>query len=138
MDNKKCYKRLSTCFWFILATFVLWFPIISAIFSCLLHFDNNTTFNNSDYRDVFFSFMNKSYTQICIDNTLPIPQFIVDLFFNLGDLLGIEDLGQDIFILDWLFYGISWFTWVYFVELLVDFIVWLPRWFHKLLDKVGD
>ena len=35
MDNKRVYKKFSSVFWFLLATFPLWFCFLGAIFTLL-------------------------------------------------------------------------------------------------------
>ncbi len=57
LDNKKWYKRISTCFWFLLATLPFWLVSIISILSVFIHTDSvSFTLNDlNTYKDSFVS-----------------------------------------------------------------------------------
>ena len=122
MDNKKWYKRISTCFWFMLATL----PILLSLFGYIGQFlghvliDTGVTIPYNQYS----TYLVEMQTYF-IDFT---PIWLKNMFIDLFNL--IDDQMYTTFA-----YLMAWFTWVYMLELMVDFIVWLPRWFHNILDK---
>lgn len=137
MDNKKWYKRISTCFWFLLATMMFWLPIIITIFSFFIHNENNIEFNEVSLNGVYEyglhvldNFLNSTFGGDRFE-LMSLP-FIYDMFYNLFELLGF-DLEYSYTL--WSCVSLSWFVTVYFFELLVDFMVWLPRWCHAMLSK---
>lgn len=133
MDNKKWYKRISTCFWFLLATMMFWLPLIMSIFSYFLHIENSEVSLQNVYHygvnvldNVLSSFFGGDRFEL-----MPLP-FIYEMFYNLFEILSF-DMSYSVNV--WSCVALSWFATVYFFELLVDFVVWLPRWFHSLLEK---
>ena len=129
MDNKKWYKRLSTCFWFVLATLPILISIFSYIFTSFVHTDSLTTTNDIVYIKTYFTF-----DKILVENTnffaQLCPQFLRDCFNSLFTDLTISSQYK------WVLISFcSWFVWVYFIELLIDFFVWLPKWCHNMLEK---
>lgn len=131
MDNKAWYKRISTCFWFLLAML----PFIVALIQFIgyhLTFNSGIT-SASDlityHSDVSGSFDNillifvNNWKNFCFP-------FMFDLFNNLFSYMNLS--GNALVIMSGCF---SWFACVYFIELFVDFIVWLPRFFHGLLER---
>lgn len=122
MDNKKWYKRISTCFWFALATL----PILLSLFGYIGQFlghvlvDTGVTIPYNQY-STYLVEMETYFIQF-------IPSWLSNMFLDLFNL--IDDQMSTIFA-----YLMAWFAWVYMLELMVDFIVWLPRWFHNILDK---
>lgn len=121
MDNKKWYNRVATCFWFFLATLPLWVAILQYIMQYIGVPEGMSTMPNF-----------KSFFLITAETETAfrdfIPSFISNLFDNLCDILDENNL--------YTFYVyMAWFTWTYFLHLMVDFIVWLPKWFHNILDK---
>lgn len=129
MENKKWYKRTSTLFWFVLATLPLIVALITTISSSFIHWSdttadtiittylNNNTFTNSFTNTVSWfgnhtpSILNNAFTELFEE-------------FNISNTYA-TTLGM--------FFG--WFTWTYFIHLIVDIIVWLPKLFHKWLER---
>lgn len=131
MDNKAWYKRISTCFWFLLASMPFWLSILMVIGSYFVHTDGVTASINDFHSFIqnsysrwweFFSGLNDPYL---IDL---VPTFIRDMFDSLLSYLHVTEH-------ECLAIALGWFTWVYFIELLVDFIVWLPRFFHGIMER---
>ena len=136
MDNKRMYKRLSTCFWFLLATMLFWLPIIFTIFSVFLHLENNDDFNHFYVNDQsfllhdFLNVLGNGFLGDVFEN-MPLP-FIKDMILN---LFNIFELDSSFAVYWWISSALAWFITTYFYELIVDFITWLPRWCHNMLEK---
>lgn len=131
MDNKKWYKRISTCFWFFLAIL----PFVVAIIQFIGY---HLTFNSgissatdlADYHsivtgsfdNILLSFLNnwKNYNI----------SFIYDAFYGVFGQLGFS--GNNLMILSGCF---GWFASVYFIEVIVDFVIWLPRLIHSFMER---
>lgn len=135
MDNKRWYKRISTCFWFLLASLPL---IVTLIHFIGYHFAFNSGIATSgdliDYQGanggnfiILLGLYCDKFSTYCFP-------FIRTMYVNLFQDLGIP-FGPPLSLVGTLF---GWFTGVYFIELLVDFMVWLPRWFHSILEKGFD
>lgn len=121
MDNKKWYNRVATCFWFFLATLPLWVVLIQYIMQYVGIPESMSTMPN--FKSFFII---ASETETAFRDY--IPNFITNIFQQLCDVIDEDNL--------YTFYiYMSWFTWTYFLHLMVDFIVWLPKWFHSLLEK---
>lgn len=127
MDNKKWYKRISTCFWFLLATLPWWISALTCLFSYftnlgsdLITFDNITSFFTSRN---YFSIFNGYVTQLN-DYTI---SFLTTSFINLFNQVGISS--------SYIARACAWFVSVYFIELMVDFVVWLPRLCHSFIER---
>lgn len=140
MDNKKMYKRISTCFWFLLATMMFWLPIIITIFTFFIHSENNIELQEVSLNGIF-NYGNNILTETIgalftgdrLEN-MPLP-FIYDMFYSLFDTLSFD---MSFSFNYWSCVALSWFTTVYFFELICDFMVWLPRFFHNILNKGVD
>ena len=126
MDNKKWYKRISTCFWFILASLPIFLSICGYIGQFLgkVFVDNQTT--NDLY--VQFSFYINELTTFITNYT---PQALKDVFTGVFELID-SNMNSDFAIC------FAWFSWVYFIELLVDFVIWLPKMLHCYMTKWGE
>lgn len=134
MDNKKWYKRLSTCFWFLLATLPIWVGLIRFIFMWFIHTDSL-----SDIQDIQ-TIINLNTISNAFDSSKNYfmggsPSFIRSMYEQLLITLGFSVYSS---LPSFLVCFMSWFTWVYFIELMVDFIVWLPKWCHNMLSKGVD
>ncbi len=129
MENKKWYKRTAVLFWFVLASLPVLLAFFQTIGTYLIHTDSlsladiQTLFNNNSF--------NYNLTNITTSFSSYVPTFIFDLFDDLFDL--IDTNMSSIWVVVW-----SWFAWTYFLHLLIDFIVWLPKLFHKWLDRWCD
>lgn len=126
MDSKRMYKKVASIFWLMLATLPFWYTIIYTIAHYLIHTDNltlneiQTLFNNNTYQYNF----NLINTQL--QNYTPQPlstamQQLVQAFDN--------NINVDISN------AMTWFCWTYFIHLLVDLIVWLPRILHSFIER---
>lgn len=118
MDNKSYYKRLSTFFWWVVAVL----PLLVALIQLLFQYFGA---NNQTY-DSFIYYLEQF--QNGFENALP--SWLSDMYNNLYVTMGIQN---NVFA-----FVISWFVYAYILELLVDIILWLPIFIHKLIDKVGE
>lgn len=137
MDNKKWGSRFSTIFWWSLTILPL---IIALIYFIGYHLTFNSGITTATDLIVyhkssdgsFLYYLNNIFTEQgnFTFNTWSIYYFRImfsSLFTNLGVTYGVT--------LARLF---AWMTSVVFYHLLFDFIVWLPRWFHKIMGKGFD
>lgn len=127
MDNKKWYKRLSTCFWFFLATMPIMISLIQMIVQTFVHLDSIN--NISDVQNYIngVNFYNQLKNFIFNMDSL-LPNFIKTPFedlFNTMGVVGYQALG----------FICAWFVWAYVIELLVDFVVWLPKLIHSFIER---
>ena len=112
-----------------LATLPILISIFSYIFTSFVHTDSLTTTNDIVYIKTYFTF-----DKILVENTnffaQLCPQFLRDCFNSLFTDFTISSQYK------WVLISFcSWFVWVYFIELLIDFFVWLPKWCHNMLEK---
>lgn len=126
MDNKKWYKRIATCFWFLLASMPIWFTALQCILIYLLHTDSLS------FTDIqsFISCIDYS-TTLTTNSTIfsnYTPTFIIDMWTDLFTTIG--GITDNAFALCF-----AWFTWVYFIHILLDVAIWLPKMFHSWLDR---
>lgn len=140
MDNKKWYKRVSTLFWFLLATMFFWFPVLLTLFSYFLHLENSIELNELSLNGIYLYGVN-TYNNVVgtlfggdLLESLPLP-FLVDAFNALFTQLQFD---MSLFMVDYLCVALAWFVSVYFYELIVDCLVWVPRFCHKLIEKGVD
>ena len=125
MDNKRFYKKISTFFWFALATCPLWISFFMAIFS---YFGYELTTYNNTFNNQFESVF---YAQFGVgtsfeDWVFPFVYLPID---NLIGLLGLQ--GSTLALV------MAWFIQVYMLELLCDIFTWVQRWIHNFLSKWG-
>ena len=59
------------------------------------------------------------------------PSFLTDMFSNLFELVGVDVVVLENFSIE---FFPAWFVWSYMLELMIDFIVWLPQFFHKIFS----
>lgn len=129
MDNKKWYKRISTCFWFFLATMPIIIPLIQMIVSTFVHLDSIS--NISDITTYINN--NNFYNQLSLFQTNLIhllPNFLFNSFVDLFDSMGLNSIGAGA-----LGFICAWFVWAYVIELMVDFVVWLPKLIHSFIER---
>lgn len=129
MENKKWYKRTSTLFWFMLATLPLIVALITTISSTFIHWSEITTettittyLSNNNFINSFTNIIDwfSNYTPSILKNAYR------DLFTNF-DITNTYATSLGVFF--------GWFTFTYFIHLMVDIIVWLPKLFHKWLER---
>lgn len=126
MDSKRMYKKVASIFWFLLATLPFWYTIAYTIAQFLIHTDNlnlndiQTLFNSNNYSNNF-SMINTELQQYT-------PQ---PLTTAMDGMIKAFDNNININIS----YAVSWFCWTYFIHLLVDIIVWLPRILHAFIER---
>lgn len=131
MDNKKWYKRISTCFWFFLAIL----PFIVAIIQFIgYHLTFNSGISSATELADYHSNAAGTFYNILI-NLLTSWRyfgigFIYDAFYGLFTQL--EFTGYYLMILSGCF---GWFVSVYFYEVIVDFVVWLPKLIHSFMER---
>lgn len=131
LDNKKCYKRISTCFWFLLATLPFWLVSLISILSVFIHTDS-VSFTLSDlntYKNSFVSSWWFNFSSINTDYLSKLlPSWILDPFTDVLNNFGIVQYQV-------LAISLAWFVWSYFIELLVDFVAWLPKLIHSFMER---
>lgn len=134
LDNKRWYKRISTCFWFLLASL----PFIVALIQFIgYHLTFNSGISSASDLASYHSNVVGSFDSILLNLVTNWKNFAFPFMFNLfNDLFSYMGLTDNVLMI--LSGCFSWFVCVYFIELLVDFIIWLPRWFHSLLEKGFD
>ncbi len=129
MDNKKWYKKISTCFWFFMATMPIIIPLIQMIVSTFVHLDSI-----SDISDITnYVNSNNFYSQLSNFRDYMkylLPDFLFDTFKDLLFHLGIGNIGAQS-----LGFVCAWFVWAYVIELMVDFVVWLPKLIHSFIER---
>lgn len=125
MDNKRFYKKISTFFWFALATMPLWIAFFCTIFSY------NTQIDNITQSQLYVRFLNTYQNLFGYGTTFEewLFPFVYTPIDNLIGLLGLEDSSLAL--------AISWFIQVYMLELLCDLFTWVQRWIHNFLSKWG-
>lgn len=138
MDSKRVYRKISTVFWFLLATMLFWLPIIMTLFTAFIDFTNNQDFNtflaadNSFLLNEFLHVIGNGFLGDVFEN-MPLP-FISDMIHELFDLFGLDN---SFAVYWWISSALAWFITTYFYELIVDFIVWLPKMCHDWMTKFG-
>lgn len=131
MDNKKWYKRISTCFWFFLAIL----PFVVAIIQFIgYHLTFNSGISTATDLAEYHSIASGSFNNILFTfiNNWKIfnVSFIYDAFFGVFGQFGF--IGDTRVILSGCF---AWFVSAYFYEVIVDFVVWLPRLIHSFMER---
>lgn len=132
MDSKKWYDRIATCFWLFLATLPLWVALFGFIGQYLGRvpevYQGNASFDNVNAYYKSFSYYINDIMGTFEDFT---PSFMRILFVDLCDLIDTEN--------SYVMYNLlAWFSWVFFLHLMTDFITWLPKFFHKIMSKGVD
>ena len=94
MDSKRTYKRISTIFWFLLATMLFWLPILMMICTSFIDFTNNQNFNSFYAADQ--SFLLNDFLHILgngflgdVFETMPLP-FIKDMILDLFNIFELD------------------------------------------------
>lgn len=126
MDSKRMYKKVASIFWLMLATLPFWFTIIYTIAQYLIHTDNltlneiQTLFNNNTYQNNFnlINTQLQNYTPQTLSTAME--QLVKAFDTNIN-----TDISN----------AITWFCWTYFIHLLCDLIVWLPRILHSFIER---
>lgn len=125
MDNKRFYKKISTFFWFALATCPLWISFFMTIFS---YFGYELTVYNSSFNLQFSNVINAQFGYGTSFESWLFP-FIYTPIENIFTLLGLQE--------SILAMCVTWFIQVYMLELLCDIFTWVQRWVHNFLSKWG-
>lgn len=135
MDNKKWYSRFGTIFWWVLTVLPL---IVTLVHFIGYHFAFNSgissatdlmVYQNGLEGDFFYLLSNYCIGGDFTFYEIQLP-FINTMYVSLFGLLDIDSIG-----LPTLASLLGWMTSVAFYHLLFDFIVWLPRWMHNILEK---
>lgn len=125
MDNKRFYKKISTFFWFALATCPLWISFFMTIFS---YFGYELTSYTNCFNNQFESVL---YSQFGIGTSFEDWVFPF-VYTPIDTLIGYFGLPGSLLAL-----LMSWFIQVYMLELLCDIFTWVQRWIHNFLSKWG-
>ena len=124
MDSKRVYKKISTIFWFTLAIM----PLIIALVAYIGQYFGGVPDSLNEPIETYYNDFSYYWLKGVAFGRNFTPSFINDMFESLQDLI------DDALDYDFMTFC-AWFVWVYFLELMVDFIVWFPRWMHDILDK---
>ena len=126
MDNKKWYKRITTCFWFLLASMPIWLTAIQCIFIYFIHTDSLSLTDIQSYlSSIDYGATLTNNSNLFVNYT---PTFLTDMWENIFD--SIDGITDNVFALCF-----AWFTWVYLIHILLDVAIWLPKLFHSWLDR---
>lgn len=136
MDNKKWGSRFSTIFWWGLTILPLIIVLIQFIgYHLTFNSGISTASDLSSYHSMangdFFKIFDFYSTNSEINFSEISLGFFSNMYDNLFSILGLNDV---VFVPGLL----AWMTSVQFYHLIFDFIVWLPRWFHKIMGKGFD
>lgn len=135
MDNRKWYNRFASIFWWCLTILPL---IIALIYFIGFHLTFNSGMTSaielSNYHQEFNGNFLNYLEDVLMENIMfgdwCLP-FVNTMFFDLFNSLGVVDF-------DYLGVLFGWMVSVQFYHLLFDFIVWLPQWFHRIMEKGMD
>lgn len=133
MDNRKWYNRFSTIFWWGLTILPLIVVLIQFIGYHLTFNSGISTaqelVNYHGNSDGNFIYILEDYM---LDNQFNFSAYSMGIFnsfwYDMFYLLGIRNC-------DYLNILFGWMTSVQFYHLCFDFVVWLPKFFHIILDK---
>lgn len=129
-DNKRLYKKLTTWFWWLIATL----PIIMLLGYFLYYIfnkNNNSGFDlNNSIESVYYNFDNMTESSGILFNKL------YSMFLNLFRLFGITDNFTDNMFVGFMIYSLSWFILVHILHLIVDIILLLPRICQRFIERV--
>lgn len=126
MDNKKWYKRSATLFWLCLSSLPLIVALIQFIGFNLIH-TNSLSYSDLENwyaRNDFFNIFNR----VCFDFSNFTPSILRTSFTEI-----FQNFDSEIYIALGDFFG--WFTWVFFIHIIVDIVIWLPKMFHSWIDR---
>lgn len=136
MDNKKWSHRFSTIFWWTLTILPL---IVALIWFIGYHLTFNSGITTANELNIYHQLTYNGHSTfeyalvnsfIYDDFTFP---FLYDMWENL--FLIIFGEGSDVSLLSSL---LAYMTTIQFIHLLYDFVVWLPKWCHKIMSKGVD
>ena len=133
MDNKKIYKQFGTLFWWTLTLL----PLIVVLINFIgYHLTFNSGITSAQELSNYHYDTNGNFIYILedymLDNNFNFSAYSMGMFNafwnDMFNLIGVRNY-------DYLNVLFGWMTSVQFYHLLFDFIVWLPRFFHSILDK---
>lgn len=131
MDNKKIYKKISTIFWFMFASAPILYCFFAIIFQWFAHLPENTDtmLQSSDNLLNYYKTFGEYFSNAMGNLATYLPDWLFDWSEYLSEVVGFNyTIG----------YFVGWFFLVYFIELICDLLVWLPRFFHNILNKGAD
>lgn len=126
MDNKRWYKKYATCFWFTLAILPFLVALIQYIGFYLVHTDN-IQFND------LTTWINQNNFETILENVGSIFQNVTPRILSNSFTDLFKSFDSNIYNFLGIYFG--WFAWTFFIHLMVDIIVWLPKIFHSWLDR---
>lgn len=129
-DNKRLYKKLTTIFWWVIATL----PIFMLLGYFLYYIFNKNYSGGFDLENsiesVYFNFDNLYDDSGILFNKL------YDTFYSLFQLFGMNDSYTTNMFGSYIVYCLSWFILVHILHLIVDIILLLPRICQKFIERV--
>lgn len=134
MDNKKWYKRFSTLFWWSFAIL----PLIVALIQFIgYHLTFNSGISTATDLSAYHDMANGQFAYI-LNNILTSFDFLTINFFksSFSDLFNYLSITS----YNYLSILISYMLSVSIYHLIFDVLVWLPNFFHRILEKskIGD
>lgn len=124
MENKKMFKKLNTLFWFIFYVLPLLVLLIVLIGNFLIYQQTGQVIDNSILNSSINE-VNNIFNGFSWD-------FIKDVLVNLFNSL--EFTTSDI-IGSFVIMFFTWFIQSSFIHILIDFILWIPRFLHNLSER---
>ena len=137
MDNKRWYNRFATIFWWSLTILPL---IIALIYFIGYHLTFNSGITTAQELITYHASSEGEFGHyldiVLIDaNSLDFEGMCLPFINNMfHDVFGLLDI--DYFSALSVLFG--WMVSVQFYHLIFDFIVWLPQWFHRIMEKGMD
>lgn len=121
-DNKKWYKKLTTIFWWVVATIPIWYALIQMIFKGLSYQQTGSWSNVDDPL-----FLAKQFSGFVMSD---LRSGFENLFGTFGINASNSRTGMATIF--------AWFIQAHLIHLVVDFILMLPKIAQKFIDKVCD
>lgn len=126
MDNKRVYKKYATLFWLVMCSLPLIVSLVQFIGFNFIHTDSlsYSDLQNWYANNNFFSIFQRN----CFDFAQYTPSVLKNAFIDI-----FQSFDNEIYISIGEFF--AWFSWVFFIHIIVDIVVWLPKIFHSWLER---
>lgn len=129
MDNKKWYKKFGTIFWWVLTILPI---LVALIYFIGYHLTFNSGITSASELASYHSMTSGDFWQILMNQDTWTYGFSIDYlcdtFVDLFQLSGVEQYES-------LGYLFGFMVSVQVYHLAFDLFAWLPKFFHKLLEK---